>query len=334
MSSDTPNPQEFPPSREQASHANVLAEHAESIRKLGKRVIADVIEIGQRLSECKRILGHGNWLPWITREFRWSERTARNFISAFEFAQSKSASFADLAIDVSSVYLLAAPSTPEQARAEVLRRAEAGEVLPHVEVKHIVDQEREATAGTAKRRIPVKEMIKERYGDFVKLSSVARQKVLYEGPKNLDLAIADATTWQQWKPPYRELQDALDALEIIAKRSPGKIIAAIPGEHITATAARVERAKDVLTKLGAKLQHDGNVSKTCAADDAKNLAELLKEARKANIKKYGRADHAQVLETIWPELNSTQIALLHSGQFGPAIKAIAERLMLARRSKS
>jgi hypothetical protein len=91
-SSDFANTREFPslPDEEQP-HATVLADNAESIRNLSKRVIGDVIEIGRRLSECKKLLGHGNWLSWLAREFRWGERTARNFISAFEFAQSKSA---------------------------------------------------------------------------------------------------------------------------------------------------------------------------------------------------------------------------------------------------
>jgi hypothetical protein len=47
-------------------------------------------------------------------------RTARNFLNAYEFARSKSANISDLAIDISSVYLLAALSTPEEARDEVL----------------------------------------------------------------------------------------------------------------------------------------------------------------------------------------------------------------------
>ena len=46
---------------------SVLAENAEEIRKLGKRAVGDVIEIGRRLSEMKKICGHGNWLPWPSR---------------------------------------------------------------------------------------------------------------------------------------------------------------------------------------------------------------------------------------------------------------------------
>jgi hypothetical protein len=48
-----------------------LVEHAAAIRALGKRVVTDVIEIGARLTECKRIAGHGSWLPWLNREFGW-----------------------------------------------------------------------------------------------------------------------------------------------------------------------------------------------------------------------------------------------------------------------
>src|SRR5205814_2327075 len=64
-----------------AAVASALAEHAEAIRLLGKRVVADVIEIGRRLTECKRIARHGNWLPWLEREFGWSVSTAENYIN-------------------------------------------------------------------------------------------------------------------------------------------------------------------------------------------------------------------------------------------------------------
>ena len=60
----------------------------------------------------------------MEREFGWKERTAQNFMSVYEMAQSKSANFADLSLPVSSLYMLAAPSTPEEARAEVIQRAE------------------------------------------------------------------------------------------------------------------------------------------------------------------------------------------------------------------
>jgi hypothetical protein len=73
-----------------------------------------------------------------------------------------------------------------------------------------------------------------------------------------------------------------------------------------------------------------NESKITLASDATILDKLIARARKTNSKKYGRANLAQVLEAIWSELNPAQIELLRGGRYGSAIKATAERLMLAR----
>jgi hypothetical protein len=96
-----------------------------------KNVVRDVIEIGRHLTEAKERAGHGNWLPWLKREFpAWSERSAQRFLETYEVF--KSANLADLgSIDVSGLYLVAAESTPEAARAEVLDRAANGEALTH-----------------------------------------------------------------------------------------------------------------------------------------------------------------------------------------------------------
>jgi Protein of unknown function (DUF3102) len=117
-----------------------LAEHAAAIKALGRRVAADIVEIGRRLTEAKGIAGHGNWLPWLKREFGWTDDTALNFTRVYEM--SKSRNFRDLNIGVSSLYLLAAPSTPQAARNEVVARAEAGETLSHKTVKATVAKHR------------------------------------------------------------------------------------------------------------------------------------------------------------------------------------------------
>ena len=117
-----------------------LAEHAEAIRYLGKRVIKDVIEIGRHLTEAKVIAGHGNWLPWLEREFGWTEMTATRFINVYEM--SKSNKLLDLDLPISAIYLLATPSTPEAAKIEIVERAQAGEPLPVAEIKHLVQKHR------------------------------------------------------------------------------------------------------------------------------------------------------------------------------------------------
>src|SRR6516164_3119924 len=119
------------------SDNRILAKHATAIRRLGKRVVADVIEIGRLLTECKRICGHGNWLPWLDREFGWTDDTALNFMRVYEL--SKSRNFRDLSLPLSGLYLLAAPSTPQEARDEIIERAQAGETIPVAEAKRIIE---------------------------------------------------------------------------------------------------------------------------------------------------------------------------------------------------
>jgi hypothetical protein len=114
-----------------------LTERAGQIRSLGKRVIADVIEIGKLLAECKEHCGHGNWLPWLEQEFGWSADTAERFIRLNKLA-GQIPQFAEYDIPVSGLYLLAAPSTPEAAREEVITRAETGDQLTHQQIKAIV----------------------------------------------------------------------------------------------------------------------------------------------------------------------------------------------------
>ncbi len=64
-----------------AAQQNVLNEHAEAIRILGKRTVHDIIEIGRRLAEVKKQIGRVSFLPWIDREFGWSEDTAERFMA-------------------------------------------------------------------------------------------------------------------------------------------------------------------------------------------------------------------------------------------------------------
>jgi ribosomal protein S6 len=118
-----------------------LAEHAEVIRALGRRVVADVIEIGRRLTDAKRIAGHGGWLPWLDREFGWSVATAENYIRVHEL-QTKFATVTNLDISMRGFYLLAAPSTPDEVIDEVIAESETGKKLNLDDVKRMIEEAR------------------------------------------------------------------------------------------------------------------------------------------------------------------------------------------------
>jgi hypothetical protein len=121
----------------------ILADHVSAIRVLGKRVVGDIIEIGRRLIEAKRIVGHGNWLTWLEREFGWSDDTAERFM-AINRLQGKIPQLAEYELPVSGLYLLARPTTPLEARDEVIERAEAGEKLTHAQIKQTIDTAKQA----------------------------------------------------------------------------------------------------------------------------------------------------------------------------------------------
>src|SRR5262245_17702533 len=124
--------------------ARILRSHARHIEQLGRRAVRDVIEIGRRLHDAKRRLGHGKFLCWIAHEFGWSERTAENFKRVYDLSL-KSENFADLDLPLSALYLLAAPSTPSKALEQVARRVGYGNDVSVAEVKDIIAKSRRAS---------------------------------------------------------------------------------------------------------------------------------------------------------------------------------------------
>jgi hypothetical protein len=139
-------------------YAVVPAENVAEINKLVSRIKAShkrhleaVYEIGADLLRAKELLGHGNFLPWLQAEFRWSDRTANNYMSIARFFQGKSANFADL--DIGTAAALASRSTPAKVRKELLERADAGEIITRDEVKERLAAAREAqkSAGATAR---------------------------------------------------------------------------------------------------------------------------------------------------------------------------------------
>lgn len=109
---------------------------ADRIRERLKKTLEDLIEVGTDLLAVKETLPHGQFLPWLKGEFGWSERTAQNFMSVAE--KFKSANSAELPIQPSAAYLLAAPAVPDEARQVAIEKAEAGETITFSTAKEIV----------------------------------------------------------------------------------------------------------------------------------------------------------------------------------------------------
>jgi hypothetical protein len=117
----------------QESRAEVY-ELTKSVKDARGRHLAVIVEIGGALRRAKELLGHGNFLPWLKAEFRWSERTAPNYMSLAAHFQDKTANFADLDLGTARELI----ESPAQVSEPIMRRAEAGETISQEEVKAAV----------------------------------------------------------------------------------------------------------------------------------------------------------------------------------------------------
>lgn len=100
---------------------------AEDTRMRLKRTAKDIWQIGENLVKAREILGHGDFLPWIDKEFGMKQRSAYRFMNVAENLKGKFANLANLEIPISIIYELAAPTTDESAREEILGCAQRGE---------------------------------------------------------------------------------------------------------------------------------------------------------------------------------------------------------------
>ena len=126
-----------PPAEEPSRQPDnpILAEYAAEIRRIGKRTFAAVVETGRLLKECRAILKkEGDWRDFLHRELKLPPQSAGRFIQVYELTQRRS-NLEHLDLPVSAFYLLAAPSTPEEATTEIIERAEAGDQVTTAEVK-------------------------------------------------------------------------------------------------------------------------------------------------------------------------------------------------------
>jgi hypothetical protein len=112
-------------------YGSLDSETAASVRAtaeiIRERMKHSIIETGRDLIQVKAKLEHGAFGPWLDAEFEMSVRTAQNYMRAAELADTKSETVSHLPATI--LFRLAAPSTPEAARDDVIARLEMGEQL-------------------------------------------------------------------------------------------------------------------------------------------------------------------------------------------------------------
>jgi hypothetical protein len=119
----------------------IVWQRTSEIKNLMRLTADNIISIGQKLTEVKEQLEHGTFQSWLRTEFEWSEQTARQFMQVYRWSKTfKNKNFVFSQLGTSALYLLAAPSTPPEARKEVLDLVEVGEKVTYTRTKTIVDR--------------------------------------------------------------------------------------------------------------------------------------------------------------------------------------------------
>jgi len=128
---------------------NIVQMRTSEIRSLVDRQTQDTFDIGQKLLEVKARLGHGHFRTWLKLEFEWSHNTANRFMNV---AKHMGQMLHGATFEARALYLLASPSTPEEARQEAKERAGRGEKITLGKAKAIRSQYSDADIAGAKTR--------------------------------------------------------------------------------------------------------------------------------------------------------------------------------------
>jgi hypothetical protein len=114
-----------------------VQQKAVEIKEHLRHTARTIWEIGEKLVHVRSQLGSGQFIFWLKLEFGWSLRTAYNFINVYK-AFPELANFAKIDISISVLYLLAAPSTPQEIRSHFLNRAIVGEPITYKAIQKAI----------------------------------------------------------------------------------------------------------------------------------------------------------------------------------------------------
>ena len=133
------------------STAEFLLQETKEIKSLMKRTVEGIIETGERLHRVKQRLQHGEFMAWVENEIKCHYSTALHFMRVWETFGEQKEQIADVGINVSVLYLLSAPSMPEQLRTEIVDMAKAGNPVSFAEAKRLKKEYTERNSDDSSR---------------------------------------------------------------------------------------------------------------------------------------------------------------------------------------
>jgi hypothetical protein len=205
----------------------VVQQKTGEIRERIKRSANDLIEIGERLTEVKSRLGHGQFGAWLEAEFSLSYETAHSLMNVAKAFNSVTVTEMDIAHK--ALYALSAPSVPEPARQEAVALASNGHHVTHKEAKTIIDRHKPEPRPEPVRAAPVIDLYADE--DEERQEEVEATEPVDEEPEpdvvdrlnlSAEQAVDDDSDTPEWSfDAYTKISGRCNALLMAIKRRGG-----------------------------------------------------------------------------------------------------------------
>jgi hypothetical protein len=114
----------------------VIETYTADIKALVGRTAYNVVLIGEKLIEVKKLLEHGEWETWLKDNFDWTASTAVRMMQVAR--RLKSRTVQDLPIATGALYLLAEKSTPTAFVETVIDVAKEGTLITQSKAKQML----------------------------------------------------------------------------------------------------------------------------------------------------------------------------------------------------
>lgn len=243
------------------------------------------IEIGRRLNEAKKMLSHGEWMPWLEQEVPFSDRHAQNYMKIYrEYGAAQQGLFgpetnakyiSDLPIS-KALLLLSVPESDRDAFAEEVD----AEHISAEELKQAIREKEEAQRQLQTMEARLEDTQKALSAQFDAATELNRK--LAEVREGLQEEAAHAEkNERELKARIRELENR--PVEVAVERDEAAIEEAVTAAKAKATqeyATQIQALQTALEKANSKADAAAEEKLSAAEKEAEQLRLDLEAARR------------------------------------------------------
>lgn len=236
-----------------------------------------IVEIGKRLAEAKKMVGHGGWLEFLKNETEFSSSSANRFMKIAREYGGKASNFPTLGnLSVSNALRLLA--VPEDEREEFAQAVDAEHISSREleqairerdEARRALDEERTASEGAALKIADLTSSLDEQREAAARLKEANNRQaeqirelenrpvevaVQAPDPAEIEKAVADALAAAEKK--HKAALDSAERLRKAAEKKQAELQAIVDSAAKSESSSRAETAKlnDSIATLQKELE--------------------------------------------------------------------------------